>query len=69
MEIKWEEGAEISVRVEKNATVVAGNREGLITLGYLLINLAGQEVGKHVHLDEGNGLKEGSSEIVLEKVA
>ena len=67
MEIKWEERAEISVRVEDGVMVVAGNRAGLLSLSHLFANLAECEVGEHVHLDEGNGLEEESKELIIEK--
>lgn len=67
MEIKWEEGVEISVRVENGAMVVSGNKAGLLTLSHLIADLAECEAGEHVHLDEGNGLEEESGELIMEK--
>ena len=68
MDIKWEENSEISVRVEKDgAVVLSGNRAGLLTLSWILADLAECEAGEHVHLDEGNGLEEGASNLVIEK--
>ena len=67
MEIKWDEGAEISARVENGAMVVSGNKAGLLTLSHLIADLAECEAGEHVHLDEGNGLEDGSGELVVDK--
>lgn len=69
MEIKWEDESEISVRIEKDgAVVLSGNKAGLLTLSWILADLAECEVGEHVHLDEENGLEEGSGEFVVEIV-
>ena len=69
MDIKWEENSEISVRVEEDgAVVLSGNRAGLLTLSRMMADLAECEAGEHVHLDEGNGLEEGSGELVVEIV-
>ena len=68
MDIKWEENSEISVRVEKDGVVVlSGNKAGLLTLSRIMADLAECEAGEHVHLDEGNGLEDGSRELILEK--
>ena len=68
MDIKWEENSEISVRVEKDGVVVlSGNKAGLLTLSRMMADLAECEVREHVHLDEENGLKEGSGGMIIEK--
>lgn len=68
MDIKWEDDSEISVRVEKDGVVVlSGNKAGLLTLSRMMADLAEWEAGEHVHLDEGNGLEEGASNLVIEK--
>lgn len=68
MDIKWEDNSEISVRVkEGGAVVLSGNTAGLLTLSRMMGDLAECEAGEHVHLDEGNGLEEGSRELVIEK--
>ena len=68
MDIKWEDNSEISVRVEEDGEVVpSGNKEGLLTLSQVFKDLAEREAGEHVHLDEGNGLEDGSGEFVIEK--
>ncbi len=68
MEIKWEDDSEISVRVEEDgAVVLSGNKAGLLTLSRMMADLAECEAGEHVHLDEGDGLEEGSREMIVEK--
>ena len=67
MDIRWEDNSEISVRVEEDgAVVLSGNKAGLLTLSRLVADLAECEAGEHVHLDEGNGLEEGSNEVIFE---
>ena len=68
MRIKWEDGAEIAVRIEDGACVISANREGLLSLADQFRELADQSPGSHLHLDEWNGLEEGSSELIAEKV-
>ncbi|MFF1683818.1 MULTISPECIES: hypothetical protein [unclassified Streptomyces] len=65
----WEEGARIEVRNFGSTVVVEANAEGLRTLAGHLLNLAkdGIPEGSHLHLEDGNGLTEGSAELVLER--
>lgn len=59
MKIEWVNGIEIKI---------SANREGLLSLAKHLMTLADGEPGDHVHYDEHNSLKEGSAEIIIEKV-
>ena len=69
MDIKWEDNSEISVRVEEDgAVVLSGNKAGLLTLSRMMADLAECEAGEHVHLDEENGLEEGSGEIIADRL-
>ena len=68
MEISWLEGFEISVRTEGGAVVISANREGLLSLAGIMKTLADGEPGRHIHLDEYNSLKDGSTELILEKI-
>ncbi len=65
----WEEGARIEVRNLGSTVVVEANAEGLRTLAGHLLTLAREGVpdGSHLHLEDGNGLVEGSAELVLER--
>ncbi|MFD7292033.1 hypothetical protein ACFV9W_02005 [Streptomyces sp. NPDC059897] len=65
----WEEGARIEVRNLGSTVVVEANAEGRRTLAGHLLALAKNGVpdGSHLHLEDGNGLAEGSVELVLER--
>ena len=65
MEIKWEDGFEISVSVTADGAVVSANPEGLRSLAGILMSLAEAAPGAHVHLDEHNSLEDGSAELIL----
>ena len=65
MEIKWEDGFEISVRVTEDGAVVSANPEGLRSLAGILMSLAEAAPGAHVHMDEHNSLEDGSAGLVL----
>ncbi|MBP3883747.1 MAG: hypothetical protein J6D54_02250 [Olsenella sp.] len=68
MRIRWEEGSEISASVHESEITVSSNRAGLLSLANILADLANEEPGTHIHLDEGNSLEEGSAELIIEKV-
>lgn len=65
MEIKWEDGFEISVSVTEDGAVVSANPEGLRSLAGILMSLAEAAPGAHVHLDEHNSLEDGSAGLIL----
>ena len=48
---------------------IIANKEGLTSLANHLLNLAQDNVprGYHLHFDESNSLKDGSSELIIEK--
>ena len=69
MEINWEDGFTIKVRVDDGKTVViSANREGLLSLARQLTDLANEETGCHIHYDAYNSLEDGSSELIIEKI-
>lgn len=69
MEIKWEDGYTVKVSVDKGNTVlISANKEGLLSLAAQLRALANEDIGSHIHYDEYNSLKEGSSELITEKM-
>jgi hypothetical protein len=70
MEFEWKPGSKLSSRVDGDATVIAGNAEGLASLAEHLIRLAAEEApsGAHLHLDDLTGLEPGSVEITLERI-
>ena len=67
MDLHWEEGFTIDVRVINGTAVVRANREGLLSLANHLRTLAEAPAGSHIHLDQGNALEDGSTELILER--
>ncbi len=67
LKLEWEYGFSIECNIEGNVVVIKANREGLISLARHCLTLAQQGVplGSHLHLDESNALKDGSSELIL----
>ncbi|TXS54785.1 hypothetical protein EAO69_43440 [Streptomyces sp. me109] len=65
----WEEGARIEVRNLGGEIVIEANAAGLKTLAGHLLTLAqdGTPDGTHLHLEENNGLEQGSVGMVLER--
>ena len=69
MDIEWEDGFTIKVRIDDGSTVViSANREGLLSLARQLTAMANAENGSHIHYDEYNSLEEGSHEMIIEKI-
>lgn len=68
MNIEWEDGFTIKVKVEENTVVISANKEGLLSLSRHLTDLADVEVGSHIHYDEYNSLEEDSSEMIIERI-
>jgi hypothetical protein len=65
----WEDDARITVRSMGGEVVIEANAAGLRTLAGHLVTLAtdGTPDGSHLHLEDGNGLEEGSVGLVLER--
>ncbi|MFB6525631.1 hypothetical protein [Streptomyces sp. NPDC056399] len=65
----WDEDARIEVRGLGGEVVIEANAAGLRTLAGHLLVLAGDGVpdGAHLHLEDSNGLEEGSIGLVLER--
>ena len=68
MDLNWENGFMIKVRIVKGSAVVSANREGLLSLSNHLRTLAEEPAGSHIHLDELNALEDGSDELILERI-
>lgn len=68
MRINWEDGFEISATVSDNEVTISANREGMVSLANILLTLAEERPGTHVHLDELNSLEDGSCELILQRV-
>ncbi|MFE7388016.1 hypothetical protein [Streptomyces sp. NPDC057582] len=65
----WEEDARIEVRNLGREVAIEANTAGLGTLASHLLILAKDGVpdGSHLHLEDGNGLADGSFGLVLER--
>ncbi|MEU5916793.1 hypothetical protein [Streptomyces sp. NPDC047141] len=65
----WDADARIEVRNLGGEVVIEANAAGLKTLAGHLLVLAGEGVpdGAHLHLEESNGLEDGSVGLVLER--
>lgn len=68
MRIDWEEGFEIGTTMGDGMVRIAANKEGLVSLANILLALAEESPGSHIHLDENNSLEDGSCELVIERV-
>lgn len=68
MHIRWEDGFEIRTAACEGETIISANREGMISLANILLDLADGQPGDHVHLDEYNSLEDGSVGLVIERV-
>ncbi len=47
---------------------LSANREGPLSLANILMDLADESPGTHLHLDEHNSLEDGSIELVIGRV-
>ena len=65
MQFTWEPGFTITTSVQDGTTVIAANREGLVSLANHLMTLAEGAPGDHFHLDEHNSLEDGSCELIV----
>ncbi|MFE7245673.1 hypothetical protein [Streptomyces sp. NPDC057580] len=65
----WDENARIEVRDLGGEVVIEANAAGLRTLAGHLLTLAQDGVpdGSHLHLEDNNGLEDGSVGLVLER--
>lgn len=65
----WDGEARIEVRNLGREVVIEANAAGLRTLAGHLLTLARDGVpdGSHLHLEDGNGLEDGSVGLVLER--
>lgn len=68
MNVNWEAGFAVGVRLEGGAAVLSANRAGLLSLAGILTALAEGQAGDHIHLDEYNSLDDGSAELIIERI-
>ena len=67
MDLNWVDGFRISADIDGDTARIVANTEGLISLASILLAIAEESPGAHVHLDEYNSLEDGSVELVIEK--
>ena len=67
MELHWQGNETIIVTNRVNEVLLSADRPGLRSLGSILLALAEEEPGSHIHLDEYNSLEDDSTEMIIEK--
>ena len=69
LRLEWTENYRLWVRLTGDEVVIQGNAAGLETLARHLLTLAQDRVtsGSHLHLEDSNGLEQGSASLVLER--
>ena len=67
MRITWEDGFELRATIRDDEVTISANRAGMVSLANILLTLADETPGAHVHLDEHNSLEDGSCAIVIER--
>lgn len=68
MDLEWEDGFEIRVRIDKNTVTISANQAGLQSLAKQLTALAEAAPGSHIHYNEYNSLEAGSAEMIIERI-
>ena len=69
MDLRWENDTIIVVSSQDNMVVLSANKAGLLSLAHHLTALSeDNSPGVHIHLDEYNGLEDGSVELVIERI-
>lgn len=69
MDLKWENGFSIAVKIQDDTVTLTANREGLLSLANHLVTLAQDTTqGAHLHLDQHNSLEDNSAELIIEKI-
>lgn len=66
---KWENDFEIEAKYHEGCIQLIANKAGLISLANHLLNLAQDDIplGYHLHFDEYNSLKSGSTDLIIQK--
>ena len=68
MNIPWENGSQISVKIQNDQILISANQEGLLSIAKQLSLLAKQTRGSHIHYDTYNSLEDGSVDLIIEKI-
>jgi hypothetical protein len=69
--LEWEPNFAIDAQVIRGEVVLRANSAGLRSLARHLLELAQPNVppGCHIHLDPSTGLEDGSSPLIIERIA
>ena len=68
MELRWEDGFSIAVKIQDNTVTITANSQGLLSLANHITALSQERGhGAHIHLDQYNSLEENSVELIIEK--
>ena len=69
LRLHWNDNAEIRCSADGNEVTIHANKEGLITLATHLLTIAQDDAPEysHLHLDDSNGLEDGSAELIISK--
>lgn len=69
IQMSWENGFTIDVRIDKDVVIIRANEAGLVSLARQLLTLAQPKIshGHHLHYDQSNSLEDGSCDIIIEK--
>lgn len=70
IQIIWQDGFHISVKLDESSVIIAANKAGLISLATHFLTMAQDNVnpGTHIHYDEYNALEKDSTQFIIEKV-
>ena len=68
MRVEWVDGFEIKAVAKNGEIVISANRAGMLSLAKQLMALADGVAGDHIHYDDQSSLKEGSTEMIIERV-
>ena len=69
MDLKWEDGFVVSVKIIDSTVILSANKEGLKSLANHLNALSEESTDSHIHLDKYNSLEDDSSELIIERIS
>lgn len=67
--LNWDDSSEVEVKIEGEEVLLFANKEGLISLANLFLNLSQANVpsGVHIHLDSYSSLEDDSNDMIVGK--
>jgi len=68
MDLKWENGFSITIKIHEESVIISANREGLVSMANHFIALSQEQQDTHIHLDKYNSLEDDSVELIVEKL-